>query len=254
MSTAVQARAGPSSEPTTVLDDTFEIVLHEDQDSLLDVTAIYSDDDVPSEIEDDRSSSPSPVHSLTDFVVSRDASPTPSAKSMQSLDASGTSNILRDLPEEEEEEEHRSLRVSQLPALAPAAESASSDSLALYPRAESPPPLLAQSPPNYPSPPAATTSSPLAPFRRSYVSPDQTISALQQHRRREEEVERVTSPVGPSKPQAPPMKSMSPFERVKQVSTPAPRAEQPKRQGIFLFFFRKIRNCPHEMQTGISFY
>ncbi|KAJ3184155.1 hypothetical protein HDU87_005001 [Geranomyces variabilis] len=202
---------GPSDyhADTGNLEDTFEIISHDH--ASLDVTAIFSDHDAPSELDEGELISP-PESTFTD---SSPPSPTPSARSSAEKNASPNHFASPERDISQRFPEHAAATTDLV-------SSSQSSILQLYPHPTSPPADSRPRPPSlYPSVPAAlppAVSAMMDPFRRS-IDID-----------REEQVERVKSPVGPSMPQAPPMKSMSPFERVQEP--PTPPTDRPKRRAV----------------------
>ncbi|KAJ3145616.1 Protein ELYS [Geranomyces variabilis] len=208
----------PEYAGATSLEDTFEIISHDH--TSLDVTAIFSDHDAPSELDEGEFISP-PDSAFTD---SGPPSPTPSARSSVENNASPNHFASPERDMSRRFPEHAA-------ATTDLTSSSPSSILQLYPHPTSPPVDARPRPPSiYPPVPAAlppTVPAMVDPFRRSFGSPEMAMNVLKD---REEQVERVKSPVGPSVPQAPPMKSMSPFERVQEP--PTPPADRPKRRAV----------------------
>ncbi|KAJ3153419.1 Protein ELYS [Geranomyces michiganensis] len=232
----------PTRERTESVDleNTFEIISKDH--ASLDVTAIFSDHEAPSELDDGELITPPE----SDIGDSGPPSPTPPGRSSPGDDASlGRFDMLgndvsRRFPE-------------HAAATADLISSRPGSILQLYPHPTSPPAASRPRPPSlYPSVPAALppTVSDIDPFRRSFASPEMVMKALND---REEQVERVKSPVGPSVPHAPPMKSMSPFERVQEPLTP--NTERPKRRVRHRSPSppgRKSTNMPSSLQSRLA--
>ncbi|KAJ3143710.1 Protein ELYS [Geranomyces variabilis] len=208
----------PEYAEATSLEDTFEIISHDH--TSLDVTAIFSDHDAPSELDEGELISP-PESAFTD---SGPPSPTPSARSSVENNASPHHFASPERDMSRRFPEHAAATTDLI-------SSSPSSVLQLYPHPTSPPVDARPRPPSiYPPVPAAllpTVPAMVDPFRRSFASPEMAMNVLKD---REEQVERVKSPVGPSVPQAPPMKSMSPFERVQEP--PTPPTDRPKRRAV----------------------